>query len=1235
MANNKQTAMKKFYLFFGLSVILGLSIQAQTITPEYINFTQLANYEAAHPELFVKCPTCGRKENEAEQHGIADLPTPAGAIIRRAPQENQRPSTPSNPFILNTPNRPLGASPLPTQNFLGHVDPGDGIPPDTHGAVGPNHIITATNDFLIVQSKSGAQISRVGISTFTGIPTSCDPYIKYDQVSNRWFYIAINCDGTNGNRMAVVVSNSSDPTAGWFKYSFVPGAAYFLDHPYLGFDNRWVVVSGRKFPAGGGFDGPLLLLFEKSAFLSNSPINFGTNAQKIEKTNADGDAPLPVTVYGNNPNPGTFYILQNWNGTSSQIRLSTVTGNIPNATWNTTAPNAVFPTGGSSWISGTGSVAEQLGETRRLATNDARISTGIMINGSIWCAHHIGITTSNVAVQWWQLNGTGGPAFGSVTQRGRIGAGLANNYRYFPAIAVNDFEDVIIGYTVSTNTSRVSAAYSFRGNTTPLNTTDDEFIYKLGLSTYYKDFGGARARWGDYSHSALDPADGSLWTIQEYADQRTNTTDNGSRYGVWWAQITPVSSLLDRDASVSAIIEPAPGLLCNNPIFPKVTVRNLGVDTLKSVQVGMILDNVAVGTLTSFTGLSVPTFGSSAVLNLSPSFTVGAGTHTLKVYTTNPNGSTDLRRANDTSSVTFTLAPTLNLPYVESFETLPFPPTNGSAIINPDGDVTWARTILAGNPGNASIRVNCYNYQTIGQRDIYRTAKLNTDALDSVVLTFKVAHRQYFGTDVVIPSNDSLKVVYSTDCGVTWNNTTYAKGGATLSTVPGTTGDTYVPTAAQWRSERVVLKDFCDKNIRNIMIGFEAYNDFGNNIYVDGINVNGFSSFARNAIVKSVSQPLPAQCTNTITPVVTFGNAGLDTIKTIKVNYQIDGGAITTLNWTGALAKCDSVTLTLASSTVTVGSHILKVFTTDPNGNVDQVLSNDFVDKTFAVFEVASTPIFEGFEGLGTNLIAFPRANWGVQNVTGGTTWQLDSTRKSSSTGTRSIVLNNPNVANSNGALDYFISPIVKNSTSFDSMFVDFDLAYRPGIQYPGATVFPLDTLELLATSDCGATFTTVWKKYGNELQTVNDPSYSYITAFVPQLKAEWKTVRVYLSPFVNNRNFQLYFAVKGNKQNNVWIDNINITSKTLPQKLKDEGYLIYPNPFNGSFLIHHSAVEPPTDLQAAQVYNAAGQLVWDKRYNGNADRQITVNLKDMAKGMYILKLMYTNKTIVERLIKN
>jgi hypothetical protein len=149
--------------------------------------------------------------------------------------------------------------------------------------------------------------------------------------------------------------------------------------------------------------GPVLFLLTKPTSLPTAQLVFGTNAQAIEKTSTDGDAPLPVTVFGSNPNPGTFYILQNWNSATSTIRLSTITGDIPAASWNTSS--AVFPSGGSAYNTSPGEIAEQVGEPRKLSTNDARISSGVMVNGKIWCAHHVGISSTNVAVQWWQLNG--------------------------------------------------------------------------------------------------------------------------------------------------------------------------------------------------------------------------------------------------------------------------------------------------------------------------------------------------------------------------------------------------------------------------------------------------------------------------------------------------------------------------------------------------------------------------------------------------------------------------------------------------------------------------------------------------------------------------------------------------------------------------------------------------------------------------------------------------------------
>ncbi|MEO6404303.1 MAG: hypothetical protein ABIY51_04080, partial [Ferruginibacter sp.] len=593
--------MKQIFTIFVLSFFSVQLLSAQTVSSSTINFSELAAYEASHPNIGRLCKTCPRHVENDRWEG---LDNPNMPISRDANIKKQE-------FFPIT-NNPTAVSRSPLQQWLGHIDPGTSIPPDTHGAVGINHVITATNDFVKIHTKvGGAQVSQVSISTFTGVGGTCDPYMTFDPTAQRWIFSAINCSNSSSNPMILMVSNTSDPTGLWRKITWVPvGSGLFLDHPYVGFDNQWIVLSGRRFAPG--FQGPSLFLVDKAAMYAGTAIAFGTNAQQIDKTAGDGDSPLPVTVYDppfstvGNPSPGTFYVMQAWS--SSTIRLTTVTGTIPTATWNTSTP--VFPTGGTPWNNGNiGNAAEQMVETRKLAVNDARISCGVMMNGKIWCSQHIGFPTSGtpdrIAVQWWQLDGSPGANFGNVLQRGRIGGNNANEYKFFSSIAVNKDEDVLIGYTSSTNTTRVSSAYATRQATTPSNTTDDELIYKTGLNRYWKDFSSGRARWGDYSHSSLDPVDGSLWTVQEYAEQGLGggvPPDNNSRYGVWWAQVaasnTPATPIIV--ASSSSLITEG------------CSPANSAIDPNESVTVSFCLQNSGTGPSTNLVATLLSTGGVTA-----------------------------------------------------------------------------------------------------------------------------------------------------------------------------------------------------------------------------------------------------------------------------------------------------------------------------------------------------------------------------------------------------------------------------------------------------------------------------------------------------------------------------------------------------------------------------------------------------------------------------------------------
>ena len=100
-------------------------------------------------------------------------------------------------------------------------------------------------------------------------------------------------------------------------------------------------------------------------------------------------------------------------------------------------------------------------------------------------------------------------------------------------------------------------------------------------------------------------------------------------------------------------------------------------------------------------------------------------------------------------------------------------------------------------------------------------------------LKFDVAYAEYG-----FPYSDTLAVLYSTDCGGTWN-LIYVKGGDDLET-SSNTSDPFVPTSAQWRTETVPVGLFGEDT--NVIFAFQNRGRWGNRIYVDNINLDFIGS---------------------------------------------------------------------------------------------------------------------------------------------------------------------------------------------------------------------------------------------------------------------------------------------------------------------------------------------------------------------------------------------------------
>jgi len=193
---------------------------------------------------------------------------------------------------------------------------------------------------------------------------------------------------------------------------------------------------------------------------------------------------------------------------------------------------------------------------------------------------------------------------------------------------------------------------------------------------------------------------------------------------------------------------------------------------------------------------------------------------------------------------------------------------------------------------------------------------------------------------------------------------------------------------------------------------------------------------------------------------------------------------------------------------------------------------------------------------------------------------------------------------------------------------LSFDLAAAT-YSYPGSTAIPLDTLQVLVSRDCGNTFTSIYKKWGIELLTLNTPNEAQPLEFFPSSPSQWRTETIDISNFAPDGPIQIVFRNTNNFENNIFIDNISLKTRTLPARIKSEGFLVLPNPFRSQFNVWH--YQPPSNLRYISVYNSMGQLVWTKQFNNNAQKSESVDLTGMPAGIYIVQLGYSDKKSISR----
>lgn len=391
---------------------------------------------------------------------------------------------------------------------------------------------------------------------------------------------------------------------------------------------------------------------------------------------------------------------------------------------------------------------------------------------------------------------------------------------------------------------------------------------------------------------------------------------------------------------------------------------------------------------------------------------------------------------------------------------------------------------------------------------------------------------------------------------------------------------------------------------------------------VNSIGIQPVTLMANDAGIPSVISPTGTSCNATVSPSVTIKNWGTAALTAATVNYRIDNNPVQTYSWTGNLASLATVNVTLPNLTTTVGNHTFTSFTTQPNGIPDPNNANDTSLSTFAVLSSGqAVPFSEAFTA-----VTFPPTGWNINNNDGATTWARATVSQGGGSG--SLWMDNYNY-NAFGEIDEMVTPNF-DLTTISNPQMTFYLAYK---LYTDPTTNPnfSDTLEVLISTDCGATYSSLYKKFGVPLTTTS-PAWAN-NAFTPTA-AQWRMETINLSAYSTATT--AIFKVRNINQfeNNLYVDNININTATGIASIdKNSQVAIYPTPSSGKLNI-----QLPQVVQGKiqiKIYNDLGALFYSEK-TANQNGLIRLNLDKLNNGIYLIniisdKFSKTGKVIIQK----
>ncbi|UCF65205.1 MAG: hypothetical protein JSW33_05060, partial [bacterium] len=360
-------------------------------------------------------------------------------------------------------------------------------PPDPHIAAGPNHLVIVDNGRFIIFDKQGNRVKEIYAHVWFGtlVPGSSpfDCQIFYDHFAHRWVqeWLIFNTT-TSTSYWLISVSDDDNPVGYWRNYAFPchmngsVNVANWGDYPKIGYDQQALYISARQLNFTSNY-----FYYSKLRIISKSQL-YDFNSTLIEfrdfwdfRVPGDSaliiDGPLIPAVHYDSTETA-YLVVDSPYSTSNFITL-----------WQISDPLGNNPIVSADNIPITASLtppnATQQGGSTLIFSDRRRYRNAVVRNGCLWTANSVAGGSGNqyAFLHYLRLDLT------ALSVIEDIAFGTDGSHYIYPAVSVDEDENLFLAFTRSGNLEHASAAFTGRRASDPAGLSPSSLL-KAGEAYY-------------------------------------------------------------------------------------------------------------------------------------------------------------------------------------------------------------------------------------------------------------------------------------------------------------------------------------------------------------------------------------------------------------------------------------------------------------------------------------------------------------------------------------------------------------------------------------------------------------------------------------------------------------------------------------------------------------------------------------------------------------------------------